>query len=235
MKRIPASLQSPSMIVAMIALIVALGGTAVAAKSLVDGNKLIKKRSLSGSRLKANTLTGTEIRESKLGKVPTAAKADSATKATAADTATKATTADAATNATHATNADTATNATNLGGQAASAYQRRTSQGNALAGVRVSGAGAVGEFFNAFGGAPTVTHDSTGVYYLSFPGIAFTKANSIVTATPSATLSSLCTGVEVDYASGPSGPVITVITNDCSPVALANRGFNLIVHGTSTT
>jgi hypothetical protein len=60
------------MVVALTALVVASSGTAIAA-SLVNGDKLIKKHSLSGNRLKNHTLTGTQVNLSKLGTVPTAA------------------------------------------------------------------------------------------------------------------------------------------------------------------
>jgi len=113
---------SPAMIVALIALVFAMSGTAVAASKLISGDKIIKIGSLSGNRLRSQTVTGTQIKVSTLGKVPSAATADSATNAThaaSADSATNAnhaTTADTATNATHATSADTATNANALGG-----------------------------------------------------------------------------------------------------------------------
>jgi len=105
------------MVVALIALVFAMSGTAIAATHLVSGDSLIKKASLSGNRLRAHTVTGTQINLAKLGKVPSAAQADtapSATHATAADTATNAshaTSADSATNAAHATSADSATSA----------------------------------------------------------------------------------------------------------------------------
>jgi hypothetical protein len=67
---------------------------------------VLKNRSVAGKKLKKHTLTSTEINLSKLGKVLSAKKADTATNAT------HATAADTATNATHATAADTATNAT---------------------------------------------------------------------------------------------------------------------------
>jgi hypothetical protein len=111
---------SASMLVAMTALVVALSGTAVAATSLVNGDKLIKKGSLSGNRLRNHTLTGTQINLNKLGKVPSAKKADTATSATKATSATTATTATAALTAASAT---TATNANALGGAAPSAYE----------------------------------------------------------------------------------------------------------------
>ena len=108
---------SPAMIVALIALVFAMSGTAVAASKLISGDKIIKIGSLSGNRLRSQTVTGTQIKVSTLGKVPSAATADSATSAThatTADTATSAahaTSADTAANATHATSADSATSA----------------------------------------------------------------------------------------------------------------------------
>ena len=81
---------SPAMMVALLALVVALGGTAFAAVAMVKGDKLIKKGSLSGNRLRKHTITGTQVNLSKLGKVPSASKADSATSATNAGHATNA-------------------------------------------------------------------------------------------------------------------------------------------------
>lgn len=84
---------SAAMIVAVIALVAALGGSAVAddavqfAKSKVINGSKIKKKSIAGSKLKNNTVTGTQVNESKLAKVPSATKADSATKATSATNA----------------------------------------------------------------------------------------------------------------------------------------------------
>lgn len=61
---------SPALIVALIALAVALGGTAYAAQKINGGS--IVKQSIGGGKLKRNTLTGFQIRNSKLGTVPTA-------------------------------------------------------------------------------------------------------------------------------------------------------------------
>jgi hypothetical protein len=55
------------MIVALVALLVALGGSAVAA-ALISGSQL-RNRSVSGAKIKQNALGGTEIRESRLGTV----------------------------------------------------------------------------------------------------------------------------------------------------------------------
>lgn len=73
---------SPALVISIVALFVALGGTSYAAVKL--NGKNIKRGTVAGTALKKNTLTGTQIRESKLGKVPKATRADSAG---AADTA----------------------------------------------------------------------------------------------------------------------------------------------------
>ena len=67
---------SAAMVVAVIALVVAASGTAVAADHLVAGDSLIKRGSLSGNRLRDHTLTGLQIRLSQLGIVPTAKNAE---------------------------------------------------------------------------------------------------------------------------------------------------------------
>jgi hypothetical protein len=61
---------SPAMIVAVVALIAALGGTAYAAGQ-VNGNS-IQKQSIGGGKLKKKTLTGFQINVNKLGEVPLA-------------------------------------------------------------------------------------------------------------------------------------------------------------------
>lgn len=63
-----------SNVVATLSLFIVLGGGAYAATSgLIDGRE-IKSHSISGAKLKNNTLTGRQIKESKLGRVPDAAK-----------------------------------------------------------------------------------------------------------------------------------------------------------------
>jgi hypothetical protein len=71
--------------IGLLALFVALGGTGYAATKL--NGKNIKTHSIAGNRLKNNTLTGTQINESKLGQVPSAHSADTAGTANAANTA----------------------------------------------------------------------------------------------------------------------------------------------------
>jgi hypothetical protein len=61
---------SPAMVVAVIALVVALAGTAYAAQQ-INGN-LIQKQSIGGGKLKKKTLTGFQVNTNKLGTVPLA-------------------------------------------------------------------------------------------------------------------------------------------------------------------
>src|SRR5207244_4001503 len=66
-------------VIAYLALFLAIGGgtMAIAGGHKISGKK-IKKRSEPGNRLKKDTITGTEVNEAKLGKVPSAAFADQA-------------------------------------------------------------------------------------------------------------------------------------------------------------
>jgi hypothetical protein len=61
---------SPAMIVALVALVAALGGTAYAA-GRINGNSIVKQ-SIGGGKLKKKTLTGFQINVNKLGEVPLA-------------------------------------------------------------------------------------------------------------------------------------------------------------------
>src|ERR1700759_4604350 len=64
---------SPAMIVALIALVAALGGTAYAA-GRINGNA-IEKQSIGAGKLKHKTLTGYQINTNKLGTIPSAKRA----------------------------------------------------------------------------------------------------------------------------------------------------------------
>ncbi|HWM62400.1 MAG TPA: hypothetical protein VNP96_00240 [Solirubrobacterales bacterium] len=64
---------SPAMVVSVIALIVALAGTAYAAQTINGG--AIKKQTIGGGKLKQKTLTGFQINTNKLGVVPSAQRA----------------------------------------------------------------------------------------------------------------------------------------------------------------
>jgi cytoskeletal protein RodZ len=114
--------RSPAMVVAVIALIAALGGSAIAAGGLT------------GTQKKQVRKISTKVFNSQIGgaSVAHAGTADTATKATTATTATKATTATTATKATTAdtaTKAITAANAEKFDGQPSGAYQRKLKAG----------------------------------------------------------------------------------------------------------
>jgi hypothetical protein len=133
-------------VMATIAVFVALGGGAYAATALQPnsvGTPQLKRSAVTkskiardavvGSKVKADSLTGADVVESTLGKVPTAAAADSAAHAGSADAATHAGSADVAT---QATQASSAANSDKLGGIAASGYRRTLAQsGETLAGA----------------------------------------------------------------------------------------------------
>src|SRR2546430_17594678 len=65
-------------VTSVLALFVALGGSGYAAVPI--NAKQLKNRSVVGRKLKKDTLTGTEIKESKLGKAPSANTATNASK-----------------------------------------------------------------------------------------------------------------------------------------------------------
>jgi len=70
MSKLKKARPSPAMVVAVIALITALAGTAYAAQSINGGS--IQKQTIGGGKLKQKTLTGYQINVNKLGTVPNA-------------------------------------------------------------------------------------------------------------------------------------------------------------------
>lgn len=75
MRLIRRYLPSPAMVVACLALLVALGGTGYAAIKLPAnsvGTKQLKRGAVTGVKVKSNALTGTQVNESTLGRVPSA-------------------------------------------------------------------------------------------------------------------------------------------------------------------
>ena len=229
---------SPALVVASVALLIALGGTSYAAFRLPRnsvGTTQLKRNSVTTSKIKNGGVTASKINTSGLT-VPSALHASSA------DSATNATRATNAGNSTHATTADTATNATNattainanlLGGLPGSLYQRRNAEGSALAGALITPAGGITSWFNAFGGAPTVTHPSAGVYDISFDGLNVQGNNTVMLVTPN-TPSADCTATNASNASNASTSFIVVETKDCDGTA-TDRGFHVIAFGDSAT
>jgi len=70
MSRLKNRRPSPALVISMIALVVALAGTAYAAQTINGGS--IKKQTIGGGKLKHKTLTGFQINTNKLGVVPAA-------------------------------------------------------------------------------------------------------------------------------------------------------------------
>ena len=83
-------LPSPAMVVACIALAVALGGTSYAAIRLPAnsvGTTQLKRGAVTAVKVRGNSLTGSQINEERLAKVPSARMADGATVAETAEAA----------------------------------------------------------------------------------------------------------------------------------------------------
>jgi len=156
--------------IALLALFIALGGTAYAATGFpanIIGAKQLKKNAVTapkikngavtGAKIKDDSITGADILESSLGRVPSAVLADVAANATSATTATS------AIHATTASNADNATNADKLGGDPPSSYQRQA-----------NGTCPPGRGINALGADGSITC-ATQVFPVSFnvasPGV----------------------------------------------------------------
>src|ERR1700716_654762 len=102
---------SPALAIAVLALVVALGGSAYAVRQI--NGATIKVRSIPGNRIANNALTGTQINEARLGRV------NEAKNATNSKFALRASVADSAANALNAGNASA------LGGFPPSAFQAR--------------------------------------------------------------------------------------------------------------
>jgi hypothetical protein len=109
-------------VVSIIALLVALGGSAYAASKIgtkqIRNNAVttakIKARAITTAKLRNGAVTGAKVKESTLGVVPSATNAQNAVNATSAQTAVSATNAQNAVNAATAASAQTAVTAANF-------------------------------------------------------------------------------------------------------------------------
>lgn len=130
-------------VIAIVALVVALGGGAYAGVSARSvGTKELKPRAVTPPKIAASAVktkkiaddavTGAKVDEASLGTVPNAAAVD---------------------------------------GMQASAFLSANAAGVPVAGANVDADGNVRRFFNRLGGAPTVTSPNTGLYNVSFPGL----------------------------------------------------------------
>lgn len=95
MKMLVSRRPSPSLVISLLALFVALGGSAYAASKVgskdIKANAItagkIKKNAVTTAKIKNDAVTGTKVRESTLGEVPTATRASFALSADRADVA----------------------------------------------------------------------------------------------------------------------------------------------------
>jgi hypothetical protein len=246
---------SPAMGVAMVALVLALGGTSVAQgaaarlgkiisgskikRASIPGNRLVKG-GVTGDRIKSNSITGTQIDEKTLGPVPSALRAQ------------KVTLADRATNAQRATNAD---NALALGGTAAAGYLSFASR-TIPSGVTVTGAFGVGSNVTAAvtatetppGGTITattaMTSDITQVVQLPGPAPSDLTSATVNFANVGALdADPTCTGTAV-APSAPAGKVClylsdtagtgTLVDGETIP-GLAGSRAGFVVHAANAT
>jgi hypothetical protein len=176
MSRFRRAQPSPALVVSIIALVVAMGGTAYAGfsvpKNSVGSNQLkknavttkkIKNAAVTDAKITANTITGDKLKLSTLGTVPSATTANNATHASTADNATHASTAD---NATHASTADNATHASTADNatHASTADNANSVGGNPVRWLLVNPAGTI---VSQSGGFTVDGHPSTGLYFVN--------------------------------------------------------------------
>jgi hypothetical protein len=138
---------SPALAIAVLALVVALGGSAYAVRQI--NGATIKIRSIPGNRIANNALTGTQINEARLGRV------NEARNATNSKFALRASAADSAANSLNAGNASA------LGGFPPSAFQGR---------IRWAVVNASGTVVDQSGGiaSPTVHSGGSSTYVIDF-------------------------------------------------------------------
>jgi len=157
LRKLSARRPSPALIVAMIALIVALGGTGYAAVKVPAGSvgsKQLKRNAVTGAKVKNRSLTGADIKLSSLGIVPRAA------------------------NASHAVSADTAANASNAA-KAANATAADTAGNGFKAYAKVNPDGTVDPALSANITNANITKQWTSAY--CFHGLSFSFHGAAVT------------------------------------------------------
>jgi hypothetical protein len=181
-------------VIAVLALVVALGGSAYAV-SQINGST-IKPRSIPGDRIRNHALTGTQINQARLGRVNEAKNANSskfALRASAADSSA------------NALNAASARNADALGGSPAGAFQGR---------IRWALVGGAGGVIDQSGGvASPATHTpGTGTYVVDFGASVAGKA---LLVTPNGTSASAAAGAPCGGV-GPGATTCAAAVNDAN-------------------
>lgn len=213
-------LPSPALVISMIALSLVLGGTAVAASTAGHADKK------ADTKLVKKLAPSLSVKHAK-----TANSATNATHATSADSATNATNATHATSADSATSATTAGNANALGGSAPSAYQK------AVVWAEIEGDGTI----DAQSGGITVTHTSTGEYYVHFnstvaghaisatmewrSGQGLNSGNILAGRCGGGTGGITCVGIGNDNTN-----TVYVQTDDNTNTTEGNRAFTVVVY-----
>jgi len=218
---------SPAMIVALVALVFSMSGTAIAATHLVSGDKLIKVGSLSGNRLRSKTVTGTQIRVATLPEVPRAYKADSAGTTTYAATAGGAAPTGVAGGALSGSYPDPGLAA---GSVTDSSLAPSGADAVAEAGglVTVDSMGTItvpASFDRLASGAIVVTRARIGVYDVTIPGLSFSQESDIALVTL------LDAGTSFASISSNSGALrVYVYDNLFDPGDLDGAGFSFVVY-----
>lgn len=151
---------SPALAIAVLALVVALGGSAYAVRQI--NGSTIKVRSIPGDRIRNNALTGTQINEARLGRV------NEARNATSSKFALRASAADSAANA---LNAGSARSADTLAGSPPTAFQGR------IRWALIDGAGNV---LDQSGGIASPALHSGTTYVIDF-GVDLSRKALLVT------------------------------------------------------
>jgi hypothetical protein len=114
MSRIQAKRPSPALVISLLALFVALGGSAYAASKI--GTKQIKNGAVTAAKIKKNAVTGTKIKKGAItaAKIKNGSVTGAKIKLSSLGTVPSATNAGHASSADHAGSADNATNAANF-------------------------------------------------------------------------------------------------------------------------
>jgi hypothetical protein len=236
MKRLLSRRPSPAMIVALLALFVALGGSSFAAVKIgardiqrgAVGTRAIANNSIRSGDIHNATVSGADVRDDSL----TNADIDNTSlTAKSAETAARATTATSASTASNATNADNAGNAGKLDGLDSTDFTRPacTSQTGALKGALTIAASPAfsGTFtavsgYNCSGQSIEARRPSMGRYEVRLNGSPATQA--VATA--------IVTGIKADMVSvtnqGPGLFTVYVLDPLPAPGALVDDSFTLV-------
>jgi hypothetical protein len=129
MSRLFSRRPSAPLLVSVLALVLAASGSAVAATRLTSGDKLIKKGSLSGNRLRRRTIAASEIKKATITATQIKKKSLTGSQINLAKLGT-------------VPRAAAATNATELGGQPASYYEQATGRTGTKGIISVNGTAA---------------------------------------------------------------------------------------------